>query len=86
MFGISSTEFVVILFVALLVVGPQQLPQVLRVCGRAYRKLNRFAKNVSQVIDDTMYDADRIAAKAEAKLNGVLAEKRDEKDEKTDGK
>ncbi len=86
MFGISSTEFVVILFVALLVVGPQQLPQVLRVCGRAYRKLNRFSKNVSQVIDDTMYDADRIAAKAEAKLNGALAEKRDEKDEKTDGK
>lgn len=86
MFGISSTEFVVILFVALLVVGPQQLPQVLRVCGRTYRKLNRFAKNVSQVIDDTMYDADRIAAKAEAKLNETLAEKRDEKDEKTDGK
>lgn len=86
MFGISSTEFAVILFVALLVVGPQQMPQVLRVCGRAYRKMNRFVKNVSQVIDDTMYDADRIAAKAEAKLNETLAEKRGEKDEKTDGK
>lgn len=63
MFGISSAEFAVIILIAVLVVGPKQLPQVLRTAGRAYRKLNRFIRKVSQVIDDTMYDADKIADK-----------------------
>lgn len=63
MFGISSAEFAVIVLIAVLVVGPKQLPQVLRTAGRAYRKLNRFIRKVSQVIDDTMYDSDKIADK-----------------------
>ena len=63
MFGISSAEFAVIVLIAVLVVGPKQLPQVLRTAGRAYRKLNRFLRKMSQVIDDAMYDADKIADK-----------------------
>ncbi len=63
MFGISSAEFAVIVLIAVLVVGPKQLPQVLRTAGRVYRKLNRFLRKMSQVIDDTMYDADKIADK-----------------------
>lgn len=63
MFGISSAEFAVIVLIAVLVVGPKQLPQVLRTAGRAYRKLNRFVRKMSQVFDDTMYDADKIADK-----------------------
>lgn len=63
MFGISSAEFAVIVLIAVLVVGPKQLPQVLRTAGRVYRKLNRFIRKASQVIDDTMYDADKIADK-----------------------
>ena len=63
MFGISSAEFAVIVLIAVLVVGPKHLPQVLRTAGRAYRRLNRFIRKVSQVIDDTMYDADKIADK-----------------------
>ena len=61
MFGISSAEFAVILVIALLVVGPKQLPEVLRTFGRVYRKLNHFVRKASQVVDDIMYDADKIA-------------------------
>lgn len=68
MFGISSAEFAVILMIALLVVGPKQLPEVLRTFGRLYRKLNRFLKKASQVVDDIMYDADKIAEKTEKAL------------------
>ena len=68
MFGISSTEFAVIMVIALLMVGPKQLPDVLRILGRLYRKLNYFIKNASQVIDDALYDSDRIAEKAEKAL------------------
>ena len=68
MFGISSAEFAVILVIALLIVGPKQMPEVLRAFGRIYRKLNQFIKKSSQVIDDIMYDADKIADKAEKAL------------------
>ena len=81
MFGISSAEFTVILVIALLIVGPKQMPEVLRVLGRCYRKLNRYVKKTSQVIDDIMYDADRIADKAEKTLT---ADKHFSKDEKAD--
>jgi len=67
-FGISSAEFAVILVIALLIVGPKQMPQVLRTAGRAYRKLNQFIRKSSQLIDDIMYDSDKIAEKAERAL------------------
>ena len=81
MFGISGAEFAVIVVIAMLAVGPKQMPQVLRASGKAYRKLNRFIKKTSQVIDDIMYDADKIADKAERALNG---QKADGKQGKTD--
>lgn len=79
MFGISGAEFAVIVVIAMLAVGPKQMPQVLRASGRAYRKLNRFVKKTSQVIDDIMYDADKIADKAERALNGQNADGKQEK-------
>ena len=85
MFGISSTEFAVVLVVALLVVGPKQMPAVLRTFGRAYRKLNQFIKKSSQLIDDIMYDADKIADKAErAMLAGEAKSPPVTEDEKKD--
>ena len=68
MFGIRSAEFAVILVIALLIVGPKQMPEVLRTAGRVYKKLNQFVRKSSQVIDDIMYDADKIADKAEKAL------------------
>ncbi len=82
MLGISSTEFAVILVIALLVVGPKQMPQVLRVLGRGYKKLNLFLKKSSQVIDDIMYDADRIADKAERALTSEKENQADAKEGK----
>ncbi|MGN0904717.1 MAG: twin-arginine translocase TatA/TatE family subunit [Alphaproteobacteria bacterium] len=68
MFGISGTEFIVIFVVALLVVGPKQLPDVMRFCGRVYRHLNRAWRRYRDIVDDALYDADRLAEKAERAL------------------
>ena len=85
MLGISSTEFAVILVIALLVVGPKQMPTVLRVFGRGYKKLNLFLRKLSQVIDDIMYDADRITDKAEqALLSGKEASPSKEEDKENE--
>ena len=85
MFGISSTEFAVILVIALLAVGPKQMPAVLRASGRTYKKLNYFIRKSTQVIDDIMYDADKIADKAEeALLSGEKKSSPMTEDEKKD--
>ncbi|MBR1778064.1 MAG: twin-arginine translocase TatA/TatE family subunit [Alphaproteobacteria bacterium] len=93
MFGISSAEFAVILVIALLIVGPKQMPDVLRALGRLYRNLNQFIRKSSQLIDDIMYDADKIAAKAEKallseqkKTSDLNKEKQPEKKEASDDK
>ena len=87
MFGISSAEFAVILIIALLIVGPKQMPEVLRMVGRVYKKLNRFIRKSSQVIDDIMYDADKIADKAEkALLSETQQNPPSSEDEKADDK
>jgi len=41
-FGISFTEIAVIATVALIVVGPQKLPDMLRTLGQWVRKLRRL--------------------------------------------
>ena len=44
MFGIGFPELVVILAVALIVLGPQRLPEVARMLGRAYGQLRRASE------------------------------------------
>lgn len=46
MFGISSTELLVILVIALVVIGPEKLPEVIRTVGRFVGKIQHFTRNV----------------------------------------
>jgi len=50
MFGIGFPELVVILAVALVVLGPQRLPEVARMLGRAYAQLRRASEEFQQTI------------------------------------
>ena len=45
MFGIGFGEFVVIAFLAVLVFGPDKLPELAQQAGRFLRQLRRFATN-----------------------------------------
>ena len=46
MFGISSTEFLIILVIALVVIGPQKLPEMIRTIGKWVGKIQHFTRNV----------------------------------------
>ena len=46
MFGISSTEFLIILLIALIVIGPQKLPEMIRTVGKLVGKVQRFTKSI----------------------------------------
>jgi sec-independent protein translocase protein TatA len=50
MFGIGLPELVVILAVALIVLGPQRLPEVARMLGRAYGQLRRASEEFQHTI------------------------------------
>ena len=50
MFGIGLPELVVILAVALIVLGPQRLPEVARMLGRAYGQLRRASDEFQNTI------------------------------------
>ncbi|MBM3224454.1 MAG: twin-arginine translocase subunit TatB [Candidatus Tectomicrobia bacterium] len=50
MLGIGLPELVLILVVALVVLGPQRLPEVARMLGRAYGQLRRASEEFQQTI------------------------------------
>jgi Tat protein translocase TatB subunit len=50
MFGIGFPELVMILAVALVVLGPQRLPEVARMLGRAYAQLRRASEEFQNTI------------------------------------
>ncbi len=51
MFGIGSTELIVILVVALIVLGPKKLPGIARSVGKALGEFRRAATDVKQTIE-----------------------------------
>ena len=73
MFGIGSMELLVILVVALLVLGPKNLPKIAHTIGRAMGEFRRVSTefqrtlNTEIALDDEKKKAqERKAAKAEA--------------------
>ena len=58
MFNLSGSEIIVILLLALVILGPEKLPEAMRKAGRAYSELrkmaNSFQSEVRSVIDEPM--------------------------------
>jgi sec-independent protein translocase protein TatB len=65
MFGIGSTELLVILLVALIVLGPSKLPEIAKSLGRALGEFRRVTTDVKRTIEMEAEAAEQ-KAKAEA--------------------
>jgi sec-independent protein translocase protein TatB len=61
MFDIGWTEIVVIAVVAILVVGPKDLPRMLRGFGQTLGQLRRTANEFKRQFDDALREAEREA-------------------------
>lgn len=61
MFDIGWTEIVVIAVVAILVVGPKDLPRMLRSFGKTLGQLRRSANEFKRQFDDALREAERDA-------------------------
>ncbi len=51
MFGIGFTELLLVLVVALLVLGPDKLPEVARTLAKAYNELRRTGLDLKRTVD-----------------------------------
>ncbi|WP_300157893.1 Sec-independent protein translocase protein TatB [Solidesulfovibrio sp.] len=67
MFGIGSTELLVILVVALIVIGPSKLPDIMRTLGKGMAEFRRMSTDVKSTLEAEVERADREQRQAEAK-------------------
>ena len=51
MFGLGTAELLIILFIALVVLGPKELPKVARTLGRGIRELQRAKDDIKKNIE-----------------------------------
>lgn len=65
MFGIGWSEFVVIGVVALIAIGPKELPGVLRMVGQSLGKIRRIANEFQGQFQEAMREAEMADVKKE---------------------
>lgn len=71
MFGIGLPELILIFVLALLVLGPQRLPEVARMIGRAYGQLRRASEEFQRTIRQDIAAMER---QEDANRNKAVAE------------
>ncbi|OGP13981.1 MAG: twin arginine-targeting protein translocase TatB [Deltaproteobacteria bacterium GWA2_54_12] len=52
MFGIGLSEFIVIIIVALIVIGPDKLPQLARTLGKAFSEFKKAGEEVRKSFNE----------------------------------
>lgn len=76
MFGVGTSELLVILLIALIVLGPKEIPKVARTLGRAMREFQRVTDELRHTIDMEIENDERANTKpqenrAEEKKDGA---------------
>ncbi|HML94588.1 MAG TPA: Sec-independent protein translocase protein TatB [Thermodesulfobacteriota bacterium] len=75
MFGIGTSEILIILVIALLVLGPKEIPKIARTLGRGMRELERAKNELKSSIEFEINeeDAKQELAKREAQTEEAEA-------------
>lgn len=82
MFGIGGPELIIILVVALIVIGPQKLPQMLKGLGKGLAEFKRMGNEVKSTLDVEIERAESQSRKKE--VDAELARRKAAKDQATD--
>ncbi|MCC7202684.1 MAG: twin-arginine translocase TatA/TatE family subunit [Nitrospirae bacterium] len=59
MFGIGTSELILILVIAFLVIGPRELPRVGKELGRAFRSFQRAKADITESITRDVADLNK---------------------------
>lgn len=71
MFGINGFELLIIFLFAFLVFGPERLPAIGRVIGRAIRQFRRTRDEVSDLIRDEVIGTDEDAVSVQETFRDI---------------
>jgi sec-independent protein translocase protein TatB len=63
MFGIGGPELLIICVVALIVIGPKKLPDLMRSMGKGLAEFKRVSNDVKSTLDDEVKKAETAARK-----------------------
>jgi len=80
MFGIGMPELVIIMVIALIVIGPQKLPDLARSLGKGLAEFKKATDDFKTSIDTetrSSEEKEQLAKLAEAKLQAEAAKARD---------
>lgn len=66
MFGIGAPELMIIIVVALIVLGPKKLPEMMKSVGRGLAEFKRVGNDVKSTLDNEIERADQEIRKKEA--------------------
>ncbi|MCI0481444.1 MAG: twin-arginine translocase TatA/TatE family subunit [Candidatus Dadabacteria bacterium] len=81
MFGIGTSEILIILLIALLVLGPNEIPKLAKTLGRGMRELERAKNELKDSIQFEIDEKEASAAKAPEKTeNEESAEDKEEEE------
>ena len=69
MFGIGTSEILIVLVIALLLLGPKEIPKIARTIGRGMRELERAKDELKQTIEFEAEKADKEEASAKDSEN-----------------
>ncbi|MDQ3246392.1 MAG: Sec-independent protein translocase protein TatB [Pseudomonadota bacterium] len=58
MFGVDTTEFIIVAIAALLFIGPKELPQAMRTVGRWVGKVRGMARHFNTGVEAIMREAE----------------------------
>ena len=84
MFGISGTELFLIIVFALLIFGPDKLPQMGRTAGRFMREFKRAQDTMESVIRAEMYGTPASDAKSKVASAPTAIDDDDDDEEEED--
>lgn len=68
MFGIGSTELLIILVVAIVVIGPKKLPEMMRTLGKGMAEFKRVSTDVKDTLDKEVRQAEEEIKKQEREV------------------
>ncbi len=80
MFGIGSTELLVILVIALLVLGPKNLPKIAQTLGKAMGQFQKVSKDFQRTLNTEIAIEEEVDKRKEQ--NRLVAEQEAKKEQK----